>query len=237
MRAPPRDAQPLPSPNIPFYRKKLDEAPALAPATSGATATSADLPFTTKIDLRDHYPFGMFARPRDQIVRVHASSGTTGNPPWLRATRSTHARATSSRAPLAAGGVKPGRPAAERLRLRALHRRPRPALRRRAPGLPQSCPSRVVTPSVSSRSCVPPRDRSWSCTPSYAMYLAEAAADRGLPPGRPAASRCSTAPRRGSRRAPASRRGADPCRAPPRPGRARMTACRRARWHRNRASA
>ena len=40
----------------------------------------AGLPYTTKIDLRDHYPFGMFARPRDEVVRVHASSGTTGNP-------------------------------------------------------------------------------------------------------------------------------------------------------------
>ncbi|MGC7974485.1 phenylacetate--CoA ligase, partial [Salmonella enterica] len=37
-------------------------------------------PFTTKQDLRDHYPFGMFAVPREQVVRVHASSGTTGKP-------------------------------------------------------------------------------------------------------------------------------------------------------------
>ena len=45
-----------------------------------AQGGGADLPFTTKIDLRDHYPFGMFARPREEIVRVHASSGTTGKP-------------------------------------------------------------------------------------------------------------------------------------------------------------
>ena len=40
----------------------------------------AQLPFTVKTDLRDHYPFGMFARPVDQLARLHASSGTTGKP-------------------------------------------------------------------------------------------------------------------------------------------------------------
>jgi phenylacetate-CoA ligase len=41
---------------------------------------SAALPFTTKQDLRDNYPFGMFAVPMDNVVRIHASSGTTGQP-------------------------------------------------------------------------------------------------------------------------------------------------------------
>jgi phenylacetate-CoA ligase len=40
----------------------------------------AKFPFTTKIDLRDNYPFGMFAVPREKVVRIHASSGTTGKP-------------------------------------------------------------------------------------------------------------------------------------------------------------
>ena len=40
----------------------------------------AKFPFTTKKDLRDHYPFGMFAVPREEVVRIHASSGTTGKP-------------------------------------------------------------------------------------------------------------------------------------------------------------
>jgi phenylacetate-CoA ligase len=72
--------------NVPFYRKKLDEA-GLKPGDVGCHGDVVDLPFTTKIDLRDHYPFGMFARPRDQIVRVHASSGTTGNPTTVGYTR------------------------------------------------------------------------------------------------------------------------------------------------------
>jgi len=65
--------------NVPFYREKLDEA-GIKPDDVHCHGDACDLPFTTKIDLRDRYPFGMFAMPRDQIVRVHASSGTTGNP-------------------------------------------------------------------------------------------------------------------------------------------------------------
>jgi phenylacetate-CoA ligase len=46
-------------------------------------------PFTTKTDLRDNYPFGMFAVPREKMVRVHASSGTTGKPTVVGYTRPT----------------------------------------------------------------------------------------------------------------------------------------------------
>ena len=65
--------------NVPFYTKKLDEA--------GVTADSIKslddirrIPPTTKADLRDNYPFGLFAKPMKEIVRIHASSGTTGKP-------------------------------------------------------------------------------------------------------------------------------------------------------------
>ena len=94
--------------NIPFYRRKLDEA-GVSPDGVSCHGDVADLPFTTKIDLRDHYPFGMFARPRDQIVRVHASSGTTGNPTTVGYTRADIATWGDLIArTLAAGGVKPG---------------------------------------------------------------------------------------------------------------------------------
>ena len=56
----------------------------------------SDLPFTTKLDLRDHYPFGMFAVPREEIVRVHVSSGTTGNPTTVGYTRDDLARGPAS---------------------------------------------------------------------------------------------------------------------------------------------
>jgi phenylacetate-CoA ligase len=65
--------------NSPVYRKKFDEA-GVKPSDVKALADLAKLPFTTKKDLRDAYPFGMFAVPREQCVRIHASSGTTGKP-------------------------------------------------------------------------------------------------------------------------------------------------------------
>ncbi|WP_243662838.1 phenylacetate--CoA ligase family protein [Hydrogenispora ethanolica] len=63
--------------HVPFYRQKLDEA-GIGPAEIRSVADLARLPFTNKQDLRDNYPFGLFAVPKDEIVRVHASSGTTG---------------------------------------------------------------------------------------------------------------------------------------------------------------
>jgi phenylacetate-CoA ligase len=65
--------------NVPLHRKRL-KAKRLTPADIRSLDDLAALPFTVKSDLRDHYPFGMFARPMDEVVRVHASSGTTGKP-------------------------------------------------------------------------------------------------------------------------------------------------------------
>ncbi|QEL66501.1 aerobic phenylacetate-CoA ligase [Oryzomicrobium terrae] len=65
--------------NVPHYRKKFDEA-GVHPEDLQTLADLAKFPFTTKHDLRDNYPFGMFAVPREKIARVHASSGTTGKP-------------------------------------------------------------------------------------------------------------------------------------------------------------
>lgn len=64
---------------IPFYRKRLDEA-GLKPESVRSLADLAKVPFTVKNDLRDHYPFGLFAEPLKNIVRFHSSSGTTGKP-------------------------------------------------------------------------------------------------------------------------------------------------------------
>ncbi|MGH3517341.1 MAG: phenylacetate--CoA ligase PaaK [Haloechinothrix sp.] len=65
--------------NVPVYRKKFDDA-GVHPEDCGSLEDLARFPFTTKQDLRDSYPFGMFAVPHDQVVRIHASSGTTGRP-------------------------------------------------------------------------------------------------------------------------------------------------------------
>ncbi len=63
--------------NVPFYRAAFDEI-GLTPADIRSLDDVRHLPFTEKQDLRDHYPYGLFAVPRENIVRLHASSGTTG---------------------------------------------------------------------------------------------------------------------------------------------------------------
>ena len=63
--------------NVEFYRKKMQEL-GVEPGDIKGIEDISKLPFTTKADLRDNYPFGLFAVPQSQIVRVHASSGTTG---------------------------------------------------------------------------------------------------------------------------------------------------------------
>jgi len=65
--------------NVASFRQKC-EAKGVRPNDLKALEDLAKFPFTTKLDLRDNYPFGLFAVPRDQVVRVHASSGTTGKP-------------------------------------------------------------------------------------------------------------------------------------------------------------
>jgi len=65
--------------NVDFYRQSFDAA-GVHPDDCHELADLARFPLTTKQDLRDNYPFGMFAVPRDQVSRVHASSGTTGKP-------------------------------------------------------------------------------------------------------------------------------------------------------------
>jgi phenylacetate-CoA ligase len=62
---------------VPFYHRRMDEM-GVKPEQIKTLGDLRLLPFTTKQDLRDNYPFGMFAAPMDQIVRIHASSGTTG---------------------------------------------------------------------------------------------------------------------------------------------------------------
>jgi phenylacetate-CoA ligase len=63
--------------NVPFYKRKFDEA-GVKPSDIKSVDDLYKLPFTTKQDLRDNYPYGLFAAPMKDIVRIHASSGTTG---------------------------------------------------------------------------------------------------------------------------------------------------------------
>ena len=72
--------------STPFYRRKMQEMD-LTPGDIRTIEDIVKLPFTTKQDLRDNYPYGMFAVPNSEIVRIHASSGTTGNPTIVGYTR------------------------------------------------------------------------------------------------------------------------------------------------------
>lgn len=72
--------------NVPSYRKKMQEA-GLVPDDIRSIDDLRQLPFTLKTDLRDNYPFGMFTVPMSEIVRIHASSGTTGKPTVVGYTR------------------------------------------------------------------------------------------------------------------------------------------------------
>ena len=72
--------------DVPHYRRAFDRA-GVVPDDCKSLADLARFPFTIKSDLRDNYPFGMFAVPREQIVRIHASSGTTGKPTVVGYTR------------------------------------------------------------------------------------------------------------------------------------------------------
>ena len=72
--------------NVPFYRNKM-QALDLSPEDIQTIDDIVKLPFTTKQDLRDNYPYGLLSSPKSEIVRVHASSGTTGNPTIVGYTR------------------------------------------------------------------------------------------------------------------------------------------------------
>lgn len=94
--------------NVPLYTRKFDEA-GVHPDDIRSLADIERLPFTTKADLRETYPFGMFAVPMDQVARIHASSGTTGRPTVVGYTRGDLDRwGTLVARSLRAAGIRPG---------------------------------------------------------------------------------------------------------------------------------
>lgn len=94
--------------NVPFYRKVFD-GKNIKPQDIKSLTDLKRLPFTKKQDLRDNYPFGMFAVPMDNIVRIHASSGTTGKPTVVGYTaRDIKTWAELMARSLAAGGATRG---------------------------------------------------------------------------------------------------------------------------------
>src|SRR5512147_1691353 len=94
--------------NVPVHRKRMRKL-GMEPGDLKSLADLAHLPFTVKTDLRDHYPFGMFARPRAQVARLHASSGTTGKPTVVGYTlKDLETWAGLMARSMACGGARPG---------------------------------------------------------------------------------------------------------------------------------
>jgi phenylacetate-CoA ligase len=167
--------------HVPFFRRKLDESGVDIDGLR-CHGDAQDLPFTTKIDLRDHYPFGMFAEPREKIVRVHASSGTTGNPTvvgYVQADIDVWKELMART--LAAGGVGPGDMVQNAYGYGLF-----------TGGIGVHYGIEHVGATVlpisggnTERQIKLMRDfgvTALSCTPSYALYLGEAARERGLGP-------------------------------------------------------
>jgi phenylacetate-CoA ligase len=93
---------------VPFYRTKFQEA-GITPADIKTLKDLQRVPFTVKQDLRDNYPFGLFAVPMDNVVRIHASSGTTGKPTVVGYTaRDIHVWSELMARALSAGGATRG---------------------------------------------------------------------------------------------------------------------------------
>lgn len=94
--------------NVPFYRQKFAAA-GIKPGDIRCLEDLQRIPFTTKQDLRDNYPYGMFAVPMDNVVRIHASSGTTGQPTVVGYTaRDVNTWAELMARSLSAGGATRG---------------------------------------------------------------------------------------------------------------------------------
>ncbi len=166
---------------VPFYRRLFDGA-GLEPDDVAGPSDLTGLPFTRKSDLRDSYPFGMFAVSMSEVVRIHASTGTTGRPTVVGYTRDDlELFATVCARALAAAGAAPGmilhnaygyglftgglgfHYGAERLGLAVLP-------------ISGGGTSRQVDLMLDFRPEV------LACTPSYALILAEELVRRGVPP-------------------------------------------------------
>ena len=117
--------------NVPHYKKSFDAA-GVHPDDLKDLSDLRKFPLTAKDDLRANYPYGMFAVPMDKVVRIHASSGTTGKPTVVGYTKlDIRTWADVCARSIYASGGRAGHEDPQCLRLRAVHRRARRALRRR----------------------------------------------------------------------------------------------------------
>ncbi|MFN2114618.1 MAG: phenylacetate--CoA ligase family protein [Anaerolineae bacterium] len=177
--------------NVPLYRRRFEEA-GLTPDDIKGLDDLPKIPFTVKDDLRDHYPYGILAVPREEVVRFHASSGTTGKPTvvsytardldtWSRMMARTYASAGTTKADLVQNiygyGLFTGglgfHYGAERLGATVL------------PTSTGNTKKQLMLMRDLQSTVV-------ACTPSYAVFLAEAAVEEGYDPRNDFALRIGT---------------------------------------------
>jgi phenylacetate-CoA ligase len=166
---------------VPFYRRRLDQA-GVAPGDVRSLDDLASLPFTRKEDLRETYPFDLFAVPMKEVIRVHASSGTTGKPIVAGYTRDdVELFAAVNARTLAMAGAEPGM---------MLHNAYGYGLFTGGLGL-HAGGERLgltvvpVSGGMTERQLMLITDFRpdvISCTPSYALTLAQSFAERGVAP-------------------------------------------------------
>src|SRR5262245_20043346 len=168
---------------VPFYREQLDRG-GVHPSRIHDLADLTLLPFTCKSDLRDHYPLGLLAVSRPEVVRIHASSGTTGKPTVVAYTRDdlrTWAEACARC--LLLSGARPGQVFQNAYGYGLF-----------TGGLGMHCGAELLGLTVvpasggnTARQLLLMEDfgaEVVACTPSYALTLADALEERGMTPGR-----------------------------------------------------
>ena len=169
---------------VPPMRERLNAAGIQRPEDLGSLADLSRLPFTRKTDLREHYPFGLLAVPREEVVRIHASSGTRGKPTVVGYTRAdlgvwSEVMARS----LGLGGVKPGM---------VVHNAYGYGLFTGGLGFHMGaelmgCTVVPISGGFSQRQVLMLEDLGGEvlcCTPSYALNIAQTLADLGIQPAR-----------------------------------------------------
>lgn len=167
---------------VPFYRQRFDDA-GVRPDAIRSLADLLRLPFTFKRDFRDQYPFGLLASPREEVVRIHASSGTTGKPTVVGYTRGDIAAwAELCARCLAAAGARPGDVFQNAYGYGLFTG----GLGMHYGGELMGMTVLPVSGGNTERQIMLLQDfgaRVMACTPSYALTLAEALAARGIAPG------------------------------------------------------
>ncbi len=165
---------------VALFHKRMEER-GLTPQDVQSLDDLANLPFAEKTDLRDTYPFGLFASPMKEIVRLHASSGTTGKPIVVAYTQEDIAGLDQCHA-AQPRRLRParGRHHPECLRLRPVHRRAGRPLRQPRRSAPPSSPSPAATPSARLMVMKDFGVTAICCTPSYFLHLIDQASELGI---------------------------------------------------------